>query len=253
MWEETARRVIQGKGSLHYLSLDPKCKSIVYSSNHEYKFTLDTVNEIITEVAAEPMTENPQKEESESPFKWTQDVEDITINFKRVPDSTKDQYNVKCQKSHIEVKCEAELLVDSDLFAEVDTDLTTWSLENDFMQLNLVKKDADLIWPYLTPGGPMQDVNSEKHPELNNAPISDLNSQMEECDYGDEGHQDEEFFIGNFKLFNLNKNLMSSFHRAPRCLNPQAIAQSVPRYKSSPFRHNTSTWFSACTRCAQRC
>lgn len=196
-WDEAARRTIQGKGSLHYLSLDPKCKAIVYSSNHDFKFILDTVNEIVEDPPAPVATVPLQQEESVNLFKWTQDGEDITINFQRVADTTKNQYNVKCERSHIEVKCDTADLVNSDIFAEIDTDLTTWSLENDFMQLNLVKKEADLIWPYLVPGGPPQDAGYEKQPELlGSAPIADLNSQMEECDYGDDDGHSEEFFIG---------------------------------------------------------
>ena len=202
-WEETARRTIQGKGNLYYLSLDPKCKSIVYSSNHEYKYTLDTVNEIIEEITTEPVTENLQVEESVSPFQWFQNGEDVTINFKRTLEATKDEFSVKCVSRHIEVKHLSETLVNSDLFAEIETDVTTWSLENDFLQLNLVKKEPELFWPYLIPGGPQMEVSSDKQPDmLGNAPVSDLNAQMEECDYGDEGMQDDEFFICKSLLHN---------------------------------------------------
>lgn len=195
-WEEAARRTIQGKGSLYYLSLDPKCKSIVYSSNHEYKYTLDTVNEIVDEMITEPTIENLQVVESENPFSWNQSGEDITISFKRTAEATKDEFSVKCQQSNIEVKFRSEVLLSSDLFGDIDTDLTTWSLENDSMQLNLVKKDPELFWSYLIPGGPPMDASNDKQPSvLSNVPVSDLNSQMEDCDYGDEGHQDEEFFI----------------------------------------------------------
>lgn len=201
-WEESARRSMQGKGSLYYLSLDPKCKSIVYSSNHEYKYTLDTVNEIVEEMITEAATEILQVGDSENVFRWNQNGEDVIITFNRTADATKDQFSVKCQQGHIEVKFQSEVLLSSDLFADVDTDLTTWSLENDSMQLNLVKKDSELIWPYLIPGGPPMDASNDKQPSLlSNVPVSDLNSQMEDCDYGDEGHQDEEFFIGEFSSF----------------------------------------------------
>lgn len=199
-WEQTARRTIQGKGNLYYLSLDPKCKSIVYSSNHEYKYTLDTVNDIIEELPTEPAIENLQVDDSESSFKWTQNGEDITINFKRAVNATKDGFSVNCLPSHIDIKYQSEILVDSDLFAEIDVDVTTWSLENESLQLNLVKKDPEIFWPYLIPGGPSMDVSNEKQTELLGiVPVSDLNSQMEECDYGD-GQQGEDFFIGESLL-----------------------------------------------------
>ncbi|CRK91660.1 CLUMA_CG005310, isoform A [Clunio marinus] len=196
-WREAGRRTLQGKGSLHYLSLDPKCKAFVYSSNYEYKYTNDSFNEIIEEIpVVDETTEKPQNEESENSFTWTQNGEDITINFNQQNERSKNEFQVKCEKSHIEVKYQNQALLCSDLFAEVDTEMTTWSLENDFMQLNLVKKDTELIWPYLIPGGPPADsINEKQSMLLSSAPISDLNTQMEECDYGDDGHQDEEFFI----------------------------------------------------------
>ena len=202
-WEIQARRTIQGKGSLYYLSLDPKCKSIVYSSNHEYKFSLDTVNEIIEE-AVVPEIENLQVDETESSFKWMQDGEDITVNFNTIPDVTKDMFKVKCESNRVEVTVNGKTLMNSDLFGEIETDLTTWSLQNDFLQLNLIKKEPELVWSYLIPGGPPMEFKSDNQPELlNTAPVSDLNSQMEDCDYSFDGQQDVEFFIGelNFLIF----------------------------------------------------
>lgn len=196
-WEKTARRTIQGKGHLHYLSFDPKCKSIVYSSNHAYKYVLDTVNEIVENSTVDPAIENLQIE-SVSSFKWNQNGEEVSISFNKPMENTKDKLTVNCLKDHIEVKYEAEVLIDSDLFGEIDIDLTTWTLDNDLLQVNLIKKDSDIFWPYLVPGGPSMDLSSvdSKQIDLLGAPVSDLNAQMEECDFGDEGHEGEEFFIG---------------------------------------------------------
>jgi hypothetical protein len=191
-WEDTARRTIQGKGSLFYLSLDPKCDSIVYSSNQEYKFTLDTVNEITVEEEPPEKAENPV-EESENNFKWKQNGEDIAINFKKIENVSKDQFKVTCHQSHIEVKVAEEVLINSDLFAEIDTDLTTWTIEEESLQLNLVKRDPTLIWPYLIPGGPPMEVEGAGD-VLTSAPVADMNSQMEECDFA--GDDEDEFFIG---------------------------------------------------------
>lgn len=195
-WQEIARRTLKGKGSLHYLSLDPQCKSVVYSSNHAYKYTADSVNEVIEEAPYESAIENLQVDDSESAFAWTQKGEDITISFKKIPDATKSLFNVESLQSHIKVKYESEFLINSDLFAEVDVELTNWTLEKDFMQLSLVKRNADLIWPYLIPGGPPMEANSDKQPELlNTAPVVDFNAQIEDCDF-DGFREDEEFFIG---------------------------------------------------------
>lgn len=195
IWEEAGRRAIQGKGNLHYLSLDPRCKSIVYSSNNQYAFTLDTVNEIV-EPPKESRIEIPQVSEVENTFKWTQYGKDVTIHFKRTPEAQMDSYDVSCKKNHIEVKLLSEVLLQSDMFAEIDEDLTTWSLENDSFQVKLVKLESEIIWPYLVPGGPPMEA-SEDHAIVPSGPVLDLTSQIEECDFDDDGGTGEEYFIGN--------------------------------------------------------
>lgn len=197
LWEESSRRTLEGKGNLYYLSFDPKCKSVVYSSNHEYKYTMDSVNEVIEVPIVTPATENLQVDDSENIFTWCQDGENITISFKKSLDATKDRYVVQCQYNHIEVKFDNESLLNSDIFASVDTDLTTWSLVGDFFQVELIKSEPEIVWPYLVPGGPPAMSNDKQGEELSNVPVLDLNSQMEECDYDGDGQQGgEDFFIG---------------------------------------------------------
>lgn len=203
MWEETARRSLQGKGSLYYLSFDPKCKSIVYSSNYEYKYTMDSVNEVIEVPIVTPAIENLQVADTENPFTWSQDGENVTVCFKKPLDATKERYHVNCQQGHIEVKLDEESLMSSEIFASIDTDLTTWSIVGDLFQVELTKKEPEIVWPYLVPGGPPAEVANDKQPEvLSNVPVSDLNSQMEECDYDDDGQHSEEFFIGKSEIVN---------------------------------------------------
>ncbi|KAG5671957.1 hypothetical protein PVAND_002123 [Polypedilum vanderplanki] len=197
-WTCVAKRILKGKGTLYYLSFDPHCNAIVYSSNHAYKYIEDNVNEIVEEQSME-ITENEEMQAADShTFQWTQNGEDITINFNRIPDATNDMYHVKSLQSHIEVRCGQQILVKSDLFAEIDVDLTTWTLENDFIQVNLIKRNPDLIWPYLIPSGPMETSQNNSNQPMNlfnTQPVADLNSQMEECDFGDDGNQDDEYFI----------------------------------------------------------
>lgn len=187
VWSLESHRTIQGKGSLSYLSLDPTCKAIVYCSNSPYKYTYDKNHEIIKEpddVAAIPAApENPQAEESET-FQWFPNGDDITVNFHVNPNTSKEQCVVKCDKTHIEVKCQEQVYINSDIFAEIKSDSTTWTIDNGFMQLNLQKKDSELLWPYLIPGGPAEGLDEQR-------PVTNLNSQIEECDF-----DSEDFFIG---------------------------------------------------------
>lgn len=195
-WKRVEKRTLTGKGSLFYLSFDVHCQAIIYSSNHPFKYTFDSVNDVIEEIPRDDLKDE-QMEPTVYPFQWSQKGEDVTINFKTIEGVTKDEYHVKCLQSNVEVKCGDEVLISSDLFAEIDTDLTTWTLENNFLQLNLVKKEAELIWPYLIPSGPAETASGNKNePNFNPQPVADLNAQMEECDYGDNGEENDEYFIG---------------------------------------------------------
>lgn len=217
-WQCVDRRTIQGKGSLFYLSLDVHCQALIYSSNHAYKFTFDSVNEIIEEIPREEIApEKVQNEATIHKFQWTQKGEDITINFNAISGATKTDYNIKCLQSHVEIKCIDEVLISSDIFAEIDVDLTTWTIENDFLQLNLVKKQSELIWPYLIPSGPFESEGNSQN--FNSQPVADLNAQMEECDFGDNEQGNNEYFIGKKKCISYrNFNFLIFFYRTT-CYN----------------------------------
>lgn len=196
-WEVYAQRTIEGRGNLYYLSLDPKCKGLVYSSNKVYKFVYDSINEVIEKIDRTDITNDAMDtSENVADFKWTQNSEDISVYIKREEDSTKDQFQVKSLGNHLEVTFKDKFLIKSDLFGEIDVDMTNWILENDHLQVNLVKKDSTLIWPFLTPGGPPMENNETTNPFA--SPIADLNSQMEECDFGFEG--DDDFYLGEIMI-----------------------------------------------------
>jgi hypothetical protein len=229
-WKVTERRTLQGKGSLFYTSLDVHCQAVIYSSNHPFKYTFDSVNEIIEEIPRDDLND-VQMAETVHPFQWSQKGEDVTVNFKTIEGVTKDDYHVKCLQSNIDIKCGDEVLVSSDIFAEIDVDLTTWTLENNFLQLNLVKKVPELIWPYLIPSGPVETATGDKNnPPFNSQPVADLNAQMEECDYGDNGQENDEYFIGKFLYIFKNYiiikiNFIRTNRRNNSSINPQGLSQ----------------------------
>ena len=60
-----------------------------------------------------------------------------------------------------------------------------------------MKQNPTLVWPFFIPGGPIE--NSAKRPNCLSAPLSNLTSQIEECDFGLNGN-DNEFFIGKLYI-----------------------------------------------------
>ena len=135
-WEIISKRIIQGKGSLHYCSFDPKCKSIIISSDKKFKFTYDSINPVVEEI--EPIEEPKNQEElSIDNFGWLQNNEDLLITMKEMPGATMSDYNIKCMSKHLEITCKDEILINSELFEDIDTDMTTWSLVRSKINLYL--------------------------------------------------------------------------------------------------------------------
>lgn len=197
IWELCARRTVEGRGSLHYLSLDPKCKGVVYSSDKEFKYVFDSVNAIVEEAKTEAKTDGNMEvdsngEDQSMNFKWTQNGEDISVIVKRDADSSKTQFKVSCTLTHLEVQFGESFLLNFDLFDEIDVDMMNWTFEKDHIQVNLVKKDSTMLWPFLTPGGPPMEIDEKTSPFTQ--PVADLNSQMEDCDF--EGGGCDEYFLG---------------------------------------------------------
>lgn len=59
-----------------------------------------------------------------------------------------------------------------------------------------MKQNPNLVWPFFIPGGPNENA---ARPNRFSAPLSNLTSQIEECDFGLNG-SDDEFFIGKFTV-----------------------------------------------------
>ena len=187
-WSTFSRRTLKGKGNPCHVSFDPKCCGLVYSSNHPFDFTFDSINEVVKE--EEVLTVESQMDSVDN-FTWCQDGEDITVSFKVIPGMEKENFVVNCQETCIEVTCEPEILVKSDIFSSIDTFLTTWTFENGSLQLNLIKKEAETFWPYLIPGGPEEFKEGQ-------LPVADLNAQMEECDFGNGQEGENDYFVRKY-------------------------------------------------------
>lgn len=188
-WATFSRRTLKGKGNPCHVSFDPKCRGLVYSSNHPFDFTFDSINEVVVEV--QESTEESSQMDSVDNFSWCQDGEDVTVTFKVIPGMEKENFIVNCQDNRIEVTCVSEILVNSDIFSSIDSSLTTWTFENGSLQLNLIKKEPEIYWPYLIPGGPEEFKEGQ-------LPVADLNAQMEECDFGNGQEGDNDYFIRKY-------------------------------------------------------
>ncbi|XP_067637030.1 nudC domain-containing protein 1 [Eurosta solidaginis] len=202
-WEFTIHDVLESKGSLHYCAFEPRAESLIICSNHEYIFR-----------SQKPAVDKGEKETTNKPhlhdenlemkgFTWTQTDDDITIKFDVRDGKEKTDYNVKYASNKLTVKCCDDVLLDSELFARIEPDLTTWTIENNYLQITLIKQTTTLNWPSLIPDnvGPKEtsDSSRENGIPIDQKPIANLEAPIEECDFP-MGSIEEEIKIGRYNL-----------------------------------------------------
>lgn len=190
-WSEGGHRKITGKSSINYCALEPKCNSLIISSDRNFTFTFDSENPIIEEAIAEKVELNG--EGAKYPFSWSQTDDDLTVNFDKREDAEIHDYKVTCTEKTVNVLCKEEILLNCEVFGKIDPDLTTWNLQNQFLQMTLVKGTPTLDWSYFTLGGPSEILDPQAEYQNNPNPVSTFVTEMEDCDFGINGSENEYF------------------------------------------------------------
>lgn len=129
-------------------------------------------------------------EEKPLPFTWTQLDEDIFIKFKLSSAHEKCNFKVTSTDQSINVTYQTEPLLEGKLFGEIDSDLTTWSMESDgtlpYVQVTLVKKDtSNSKWTSLLADRVICDKidDDDTTAEAQRFGLTSvLQSEMEDCD-----------------------------------------------------------------------
>lgn len=186
------RREMRSKSSINYSAFTSNSSGVIVAAGKAVKFTYDSENPIIEE----DNQENVQKTE----YTWKQTDEDVVITFHERDEAEKANFHVKCTTQNICVKYKDEILIEGDIFGRIDVDLTTWNLQNRTFQVTLVKAVEGEKWLHLIPEGPLEDFGGKmdemvEDPAANQTGISSLDTQMEDCDRGDE---DAEYFVAKF-------------------------------------------------------
>lgn len=90
---------------------------------------------------------------AEEGYSWTQTDEEVEVVVPLPKDATSKDIQVKYHPKSMEVKCRKEPLVSLSLFARVDPDGCTWTLDHDGDQSKLVvtmEKADPTSWPRIT-------------------------------------------------------------------------------------------------------
>lgn len=172
-WDRTSFREITSKSSVSFCALTNDRNGIVLGGQSSFQFNKDGDNSNEESEMEEAATRN---------YSWSQTDEDVVVNTKKIPNGTKSDYVVHCSKTDLLVKFQSEILVQGKLSRSVDSDLTTWTIVNDFLQLNLVKA-GEGSWPCLIEGHEdiLEDVQDCVEP-LQTRNAANLTAQLEDCD-----------------------------------------------------------------------
>lgn len=181
-WVKTALKEIRLKNLPTYCSLEPRSSAIVLCTDRVVN--LGGNNE--TQTAEQ--NSDPIPDEKSIPFTWTQLDDDISIKFTLSPVHQKCEFKVVTKDQWINVTYQNESLLEGKLFGEIDSDLTTWSMENErtgvpHIQVTLVKKDtSNSKWTSLLADQVISDKTDDE-PEVQRYGLTSvLQSEMEDCD-----------------------------------------------------------------------
>lgn len=186
-WCKTDLKEIKLKNLPTYCSLEPRSSAIVLCTDR-------SVNLNPTDKEEPPIVQpNNEKEADEIAisFTWTQLDDDIFIKFKLSSVHEKCNFKVTSKDQWISVTHKNESLLEGKLFSEIDSDLTTWSMESErtgvqYIQVTLVKKDSsNSKWSSLLADKDISDKidDDDTASEVQKYGLTSvLQSEMEDCD-----------------------------------------------------------------------
>ncbi|XP_039438673.1 nudC domain-containing protein 1 [Culex pipiens pallens] len=190
-WKYHSVKVLRGRGFPVYCALELKSRGLVLASDKPFKFVLDSENPIV-EKEVVPELKKPEAEGEREPvevnFEWSQTLEDISV---KVPKEEGFSYKVTNENMKLKVHRNEALIIDGEsFFAAIDAELTSWTNEQSELQITLFKSQPGVMWPFLFPGCP-EETNANRAEGEDLPPVSNLTSQLEECDFGIVGSGEE--------------------------------------------------------------
>lgn len=127
---------LKGKSLPDYCELEPKCKSLLICSDHQFRFPSTLNNDCKMEVELNG-SENGNKNNNLVAYTWSQTDEDVTIQLSIAKNAEKDDFKITCDGARMTVLYKNETIMNGTLFARVESGLTTWQLVR-LIQKNIV-------------------------------------------------------------------------------------------------------------------
>uniref|UniRef100_A0A182X7E4 NudC domain-containing protein 1 n=1 Tax=Anopheles quadriannulatus TaxID=34691 RepID=A0A182X7E4_ANOQN len=194
-WTLCASRTLASNGYPRFCALDYHAAAVLVASDQPYRFVYDSERPVV-----DP---EPKPTESESveapaaweqfPFRWTQTPDEVNVTFDKHKDV---QYRVVCEPSSgpnepslLQVFANDTVVIDgAQLFAAIDHDSTTWSMDPKLFDIAMRKQQPGVMWPFLFPGAPDEAVPeagdaSRPPPDVDLPPAPNLSAPLEPCDF----------------------------------------------------------------------
>lgn len=149
-WKQTSLKQLQGKGIVHYAAIETSCSALYIASDNAFKFTSDSEKDITEQTAEKPRS---------IIYTWMQSTEDISITLKLQDNFDKKLLHVNVTPLAIKVSYAGKSFVDGKLRHKVDSELTTWNVQENGQVDILVTKSDSMLWEELVEGG---DKNGEQ-------------------------------------------------------------------------------------------
>lgn len=170
-WSVQSVRKLATSGVVEYVALEEGSQYLYIASDANVKFLEDPVNPIVEPMEESKESDNPE-EKKEKLYAYQQSEDDIKLWFSLGNDCTRNNVQIKVTDLDIRVECKEQQLLSGKLFHVVESDLTTWSIENNKLEVILVKRETGLMWQELVVG------NKDGEEVLDPVLVSEVHSRL---------------------------------------------------------------------------
>ncbi|XP_018577530.1 nudC domain-containing protein 1 [Anoplophora glabripennis] len=163
-WQQIALKQLKTKSDVQYATLEKDCNAVYVVSDSGCKFTINSDCPVV----ADNNVQNVPKT-----YRWSQNIEEITIKFPLPSENiNKDLVNVITRPTEIEINYNKNKLLNGQLHQQIDSELTTWTVADNNLEVVLYKNETGLMWPELVRG----DQSGEY--VLDSCIVQEVNEQM---------------------------------------------------------------------------
>ncbi|KAM3956588.1 nudC domain-containing protein 1 [Aphomia sociella] len=149
-WKQVSIRQLQGKGIVHHAAIETSCSALYIASDNHFKFISDSEKDIV-----DPIKEEPRK----IVYTWLQTTEDITVTLKLQESFDRNLLHVSITPLTIKISYAGNIFVDGKLRHKVDSELTTWNVQENGQVDVLITKSDSMMWDDFLEG---RDSNGEQ-------------------------------------------------------------------------------------------